>query len=634
MCGIAGCVNADPRQKGDRELVQRMCDAITHRGPDAEGFHSGPQVCLGMRRLKVIDLMTGAQPMSDEHNRIHLVFNGEIYNFRELRDRLQAKGHQFKTQSDTEVIIHLYEDEGEDFVRHLRGMFAIALWDSVDRTLVLARDRLGKKPLYYALTDGRLCFASELTALVEDSSIDTDLDPIAIDEYLTYLFIPHPRTPYRGAKKLPPATVAVFRDGQLRQNRYWTVDYRLGETDRRSEEDLVDELDDRLCESVRLRLESDVPLGAFLSGGVDSSLIVAMMQKVGAKTVRTFTVGFGDPSFDEVGPAREFAQHLQTDHTEFVSDYDVAGLVPRMVSHFGEPFADSSAIPNYRVAEMTRKQVTVALSGDGGDEVFGGYRRYQARKWADTYNRLPDLFHQLADGLGDRMSEPPTYFGHSRRKKLKRFLEYASTVRQLPHTSWAFFFPPATKQSLYRAGFTASLSDGRHDGADASYASYEAQAFGEEQGMLWFDLMTYLTDDILVKVDRMSMACSLEVRSPLLDHEVIDFMASVSTRHKYDLRSSKRLLRRVAERYIPGPILRRPKHGFAVPLASWLQCDLKSWMLDLLSPESIAHRGMFEPKTVSTMVDRHLAGARDFSQQLWALLMLEAWFRQCHGRPA
>ena len=628
MCGIVGSVNIDPRRPGNRELVRQMCDAITHRGPDAEGFHLGPQVGLGMRRLQVIDLHTGAQPMSNETGTIQLVFNGEIYNYRELRTRLVNSGHQFKTQSDTEVIVHLYEECGANFVEQLRGMFAIALWDTTQRTLILARDRLGKKPLYYAQTETGFSFASELSALMLDPAISTELDQIAIDEYLTYLFVPHPRTPYRAVKKLPPATVATFKDGTLQQRRYWHVDYRSGEQDRRSEQDLVEELDEKLCEAVRLRLEADVPLGAFLSGGVDSSLIVAMMQKVGTGNVQTFTVGFGDPSFDEVSQASEFSQYLGTQHTDFVSDYDVASLVPKMANHFGEPFADSSAIPTFRVAEMTRQQVTVALSGDGGDEVFGGYRRYQARRWADMFNHLPDVLHRLCDAGGRRLREPATYFGHSRRKKLKRFLEYASTVRESPQVSWAFFFPPSAKRSLYTADFRNSLAADRGQ-EDGSYAAYEQAAFDEGgQGMLWFDLMTYLTDDILVKVDRMSMACSLEVRSPLLDHEVIEFMAGVSVRHKYDLRSTKRLLRRVAERYVPAEILQRPKHGFSVPLASWLQTDLKAWMQDLLSPQAVASRGLFEPAEVTGMVDRHLRGERDLSQQLWALLMLEAWFRQ------
>ncbi|MBT5588441.1 MAG: asparagine synthase (glutamine-hydrolyzing) [Gemmatimonadetes bacterium] len=628
MCGIVGSVHIDPRRPGNHELVHRMCDAITHRGPDAEGFHTGPQVGLGMRRLQVIDLETGAQPMSNETGTIQLVFNGEIYNYRELRTRLVNSGHQFKTQSDTEVIVHLYEECGDNFVEQLRGMFAIALWDTTQRTLILARDRLGKKPLFYAQTSAGISFASELTALMLDPAIDSELDHVAVDEYLTYLFVPHPRTPYLAVKKLPPATVATYQDGQLQQRRYWHVDYRSGEQDRRSEQDLVDELDEKLCEAVRLRLEADVPLGAFLSGGVDSSLIVAMMQKVGTGNVQTFTVGFGDPSFDEVSQASEFARYLGTQHTDFVSDYGVADLVPRMVSHFGEPFADSSAIPTFRVAEMTRQQVTVALSGDGGDEVFGGYRRYQARRWANMFNRLPGLLHRLLDAGGRRLHEPAMYFGHSRRKKLKRFLEYAATVRETPQTSWAFFFPDSTRRSLYSTGFAGALGADREQ-EGGSYAAYEQAAFDADgQGMLWFDLMTYLTDDILVKVDRMSMACSLEVRSPLLDHEVIEFMAGVSVHHKYDLRSTKRLLRRVAERYVPAEILQRPKHGFAVPLASWLKTDLKPWMQELLSSQAVASRGLFEPAEVTGMVDRHLRGERDLSQQLWALLMLEAWFRQ------
>ncbi len=628
MCGIVGSVYDDAERAGDRQLLQRMCDSIVHRGPDAEGFHMGPQVGLGMRRLQVIDLATGAQPMANEAGNIQLVFNGEIYNFRELRQRLLEAGHTFVSQSDTEVIVHLYEEYGEDFVDELRGMFAIALWDGTTRTLVLARDRLGKKPLYYARTSTGLIFASELGALLVDESIDTEIDPVAIDEYLTYLFVPHPRTPYRGVKKLPPATVAVYRNGELRQRCYWDVDYGDGTTDGRSEEELIDELDDHLREAVRLRLESDVPLGAYLSGGVDSALVVALMQQVGTGTVRTFTVGFGDPSYDELNEAREVADQLSTEHTGLISAYDVDALIPRMLSHFGEPFADSSAIPSYHVAQMTRQHVTVALSGDGGDEVFGGYRRYQARRWADRYNRLPRAVHSIIDGSARGLREPPTYFGRSGRKKLKRFLEYAATVREVPETSWAFFFSPTAKRDLYSTSFSHALT--REEG-EGSYSKYEQTAFTEGAGMMWFDLKTYLTDDILVKVDRMSMACSLEVRSPLLDHKLVEFMAGVSVRHKFDWRSTKRLLRRVAQRYVPPQVLQRPKHGFAVPLAGWLKCELKPWMLELLNSESVTKRGLFQPDVVQTMVTQHLEGQRDLSQQLWALLMLESWFRQSKG---
>jgi len=450
MCGIVGKVHADIQNPIDESTVRNMCNAIVHRGPDEDGFFFEGGAALGMRRLQVIDLAGGHQPMENEDGSLRVVFNGEIYNYQQLSQQLRARGHQLRTASDTEVIVHLYEEYGVDCFALLRGMFAIALWDRRSNELVLARDRLGKKPLFYSQTSSGMSFSSELHSLLCDSEIGREMDPTAIDEYLSYLFVPHPRTIYRDVKKMPPATWAVFSDGQLRMERYWQIVYRE-ELETRSSKERVEGLDCLLRKAVSLRLLADVPVGAFLSGGLDSSLVVALMRSVGHERVRTFSIGFSDSSFDELAYARQVAQALDTDHAEYVVDYQVEEVIPRLLKHFGEPFADSSAIPTYHLSRVTSESVTVALSGDGGDEVFGGYRRYQARIMADRYNRWPAWAgRSLFESLWERVPEPDGYYGSSWRKKGRRFVEFARAVRDEPHTSWAFFLPKMKKTRCIR----------------------------------------------------------------------------------------------------------------------------------------------------------------------------------------
>ena len=450
MCGIAGKVYEDKEEQVAAALLRQMCQTMVHRGPDDEGFYLEQNVGLCMRRLQVIDLEGGHQPMANEDQSLWVVFNGEIYNYQDLRRELEERGHHLRTASDTEVILHLFEDEGIECLQRLRGMFALAIWDSRAAKLFLARDRLGKKPLYYAPLQGALSFASELGALACDRQVDTTVDPAAIDEYLTYLFVPHPRTIYRGARKLPPASYAVYHQGKLQVQRYWQVRYDNIDP-ARSLDDSVDQLDDLLREAVRLRLLADVPVGAFLSGGLDSSLIVALMQEVSGRQVKTFSIGFEDSSYNELHHARQVARALDTEHEEFTVSYQVQDLLPQLLDHFGEPFADSSAIPTYHLSKLTRNQVTVALSGDGGDEVFGGYRRYQARLLAAGYNRWPAFLGRgVVDGVGRMLREPATYYGTSLSKKFKRFTEFAAMVREAPQTSWAFFLPSGKKMRCMR----------------------------------------------------------------------------------------------------------------------------------------------------------------------------------------
>lgn len=450
MCGIAGKVYRDRAQRVAPQLLTAMGQALLHRGPDDGGqCRSGP-AGLCMRRLQIIDIDGGHQPMENETGALKLVFNGEIYNYRQLRQELLEKGHVFRTESDTETILHLYEESGLDFLQYLRGMFALALWDEEEQTLILARDRLGKKPLYYAHSAAALTFASELGALLCDEQVGRDIDPQAIDEYLTYLFVPHPRTIYREVKKLPAASYALYREGQLQIERYWDVNYEP-EAENRSLGEVVEQLEPLLRQAVQLRMIADVPLGAFLSGGLDSSLIVALMQQFSARPVKTFSIGFEQSSFNELAAARQVAQALGTEHEEYTVTYEAKDLLPKMLEHFGEPFADSSAIPLYHLSRVTRNDVTVALSGDGGDEVFGGYRRYQARRLADIYNSFGGRLGRGAiEWLNQHLREPAVYYGTSPVKKFKRFVEYARAVSEMPQTSWAFFLPKRKKWPFIR----------------------------------------------------------------------------------------------------------------------------------------------------------------------------------------
>jgi len=449
MCGIAGKLFYDRGRPVDEELLRRMCDALEHRGPDDEGYFRDGPLGLCMRRLQVIDLPGGHQPMSNEDGTLWTVFNGEIYNYRQLRQDLEQRGHVFKTASDTETILHLYEEKGWDCVEDLQGMFAFALWDTREQSLLLARDRLGKKPLFYAEVDGGLVFSSELGSLLRDKSVDRALDYQAIDEYLEYLFVPHPRTIFQQVRKLPPGSRMLCRQGSVEIDRYWQVHYDAVASIRR--EEAIEQLDVLLRQAVEMRMLADVPVGAFLSGGLDSSLVVALMCAVSDQPVRTFAIGFEESSFNELTYAREVAQALGTEHEEYTVGYQVEDLIPKILDHFGEPFADSSAIPTYHLSRVTREQVTVALSGDGGDEVFGGYRRYQARRWAELFNLWPGWGGRGVCEWGvEQLKEPATYYGKSWRKKARRFVEFARAVREAPETSWGFFFPTGKKTLCIR----------------------------------------------------------------------------------------------------------------------------------------------------------------------------------------
>ena len=619
MCGIAGKVFADRERPVSEELLRRMCAAMAYRGPDDEGIHLDTSAGIGMRRLKVIDLAGGHQPMSNEDGSLWVVFNGEIYNHAQLREEMEARGHSFSSACDTEIILHLFEEYDTECFQHLQGMFAIAIWDRRSMRLVMGRDRLGKKPLFYAHSHDSVTFGSELNVVLQDESIATELDERAVDSYLSFLFVPQPSTAVRAVRKLPGGSFAVYHDGDLTVQPYWLVpEIRVQEPDRPVQQ-LEEEVDHLIAEAVRDRLVADVPLGAFLSGGLDSSLIAAYMRRESGK-VRTFAIGFEEGSFNELGFARQVAEALETQHEEYSVNYDVRDLVPELLNHFGEPFADSSAIPQFHLARMTRRAVTVALSGDGADEIFGGYRRYSAWLWAQQYQRwTPALMRRGLDRMALSVREPSVYYGNSVRKRFRRFLEFSAALEQNPASSWAFFLLQEEKQALYTPAFTDALN---------SCPGAERQLAAPGADLMQVDQSTYLPDDILVKVDRMTMACSLEARSPFLDHRLVEYMAGVPRKWKVTLRERKILLRRIARRYLPDNIIDRPKQGFSIPLSSWLQGPLRDWMEELLSARSIEQRGWFNAQTVRGLMDDHIQGRRDLSQQLWALMILELWLRQ------
>lgn len=620
MCGIAGKVYVDRERPVSEQLLRRMCASMTHRGPDEEGLHLDAPAGIAMRRLQVIDIDGGHQPMSNEDGAVWVVFNGEIYNYQALRSDLEQRGHHFVSASDTEVILHLYEEQGLECFQALHGMFAVALWDRRTRRLVLARDRLGKKPLFYAQTDEGLTFGSEMNVVLQDETIDTAIDERAIDLYLGDLFVPQPLTALQAVRKLPAGTCAVYADSQLTITPYWTVPEIEPGVRPVPVEQLEEEVDQLLATAVQDRLVADVPVGAFLSGGLDSSLITAYMRRA-SEDVRTFAIGFEENSFNELAHARQVAEALGTRHEEHTVSYDVRELMPDLLEHFGEPFADSSAIPYFHLSQMTRRHVTVALSGDGGDEVFGGYRRYTAWLWARTYQRLsPAVLRRFADHAAGWVGEPDVYYGQSVRKRVRRFLEFSAALEQDPSASWAFFFLREDKQRLYSAAFSDRL------------AALPPGPSRVGSDLMQIDQGTYLPDDILAKVDRASMACSLEARSPFLDHRVVEYMARVPRRWKVNLTERKILLRRIARRYLPDNIIDRPKQGFSIPLNSWLRGPLREWMEELLSDQAVTQRGLFQAAAVRSLVDTHVAGRRDLSQQLWALMILELWLRQRGGK--
>ena len=620
MCGIAGRFNFDPLRPVDRHVLEAMTDAIAHRGPDAAGYHVAPGIGLGHRRLSIIDLSTGDQPLSNEDGTVWTVFNGEIYNFADVRAELVAKGHRFRTGSDTEVIVHGYEEWGEHCAERFRGMFAFAVWDARARRLVLVRDRLGVKPLYYAELPGRgVVFGSELKALVEDPDVPRDWRPEAIDAFLTLLYIPAPMTVYRGIHKLPPAHVLVAEKNSVRTFRYW--DLQFGTTGRvATEDEYLEQLDALLRESVALRQISDVPLGAFLSGGIDSTAVVSYMVETSPRPPVTISVGFNHAAYDELAHARVVAEHLGCEFHERTVTPDVAALLPKLAWHFDEPFADSSAVPTYYVSKAARELVTVALSGDGGDELWAGYSRHRIEGVEQRLRATLGPARTAASWVGRAL--PLTVRGARALRHLAYEPEHAYALKH----AYGMFEPDA-KSRLYTKDFADATSN--TDVFEGFRDIYRRCTSADPlDRALYTDVHTYMIDDILTKVDRMSMAVSLEAREPLLDHKLLEFAASVPMSLKLRDGRSKYLLRKAIARRVPPEIVDRRKHGFEAPIGEWLQGPLAPLADTLLGDGRLRQRGLFNDGEVARLWSDHRTGRADHRHRLWQLIMLELWFRQ------
>jgi asparagine synthase (glutamine-hydrolysing) len=601
-----------------------MCAALEHRGPDSRGLHIDDGVGLGIQRLAVIDLATGDQPISNEDGTVTVVLNGEIYNYRELRERLEPNGHTFSTRSDTEVIAHLYEEEGPALVHRLHGMFGLAVWDARRRRLLIARDRVGKKPLYYALADGSLSFASELAALLQDRRVRRDVDHQALDAFLAYRWVPAPLTAFRGIRKLPPGCTLIFENDCAAISRYWQLDFSR----KRAVDDLrelYEELREQIRAATARRMISDVPLGAFLSGGVDSAAVVAAMAEESSQPVKTFSIGFTSEKFNELPLARLIAERFATEHHELVVDPHALDLIPKIVRHYGEPFADDSAIPSFYLAEMARRHVTVALNGDGGDECFAGYTRYVANLALARFDRIPRPVRLALGAAGLRIPESGTIDSWSSR--LRRMAETLPLDRAGRYVGYMTQLNGLRRERLYTEEYRRVIGPSRPEEVMAR-PWRESSASSVTDVMLDVDVQTYLPDDLLVKMDIATMASSLEARSPLLDHELMEFAASLPPELKVRGREKKVALRGALRGWVPDEILDAPKRGLRLPLGDWLRAELREFARDVLLDDRARERGYFREDYVRELLDRHAAGVQDHSQGIWTLLMFELWHRE------
>jgi asparagine synthase (glutamine-hydrolysing) len=620
MCGIAGQLRLD--RTVQRGLIDSMCAAIEHRGPDARGVHIDAGVGLGIQRLRVIDLETGDQPIFNEDRSIVVVLNGEIYNFQQLREGLRERGHTFTTEGDTEVIVHLYEEEGRDCVRLLHGMFAFALWDANRRQLLLARDRVGKKPLFYAADSRRLTFASELAALMQDPEIPRDIDYAALDCYYAYGFVPAPWSAFTAARKLPPASTLTFGGDGISIERYWRLDFSRKRVFA-STEALHEETRAQIETAVRRRLISDVPLGAFLSGGIDSSAVVAAMAHA-SPNVKTFSIGFEEEQFNELRYARQIAERFSTEHHEFVVKPSAIEILPRLVRHYGEPFADSSAIPSFYLSELARSHVTVALNGDGGDESFGGYNRYAAAALGARLSLLPDGLRRSIGALSARI--PADGEPASARNRLKRL---AGSLAQSAPDRYALYltcFDAVRRRQVYTPEFAAQAGGSR--ALDVFRSAWLGDVHDPIDAAMAADIETFLPGDLLVKMDIATMAYGLEARSPFLDHELMEFAAALPAGVKIRGREKKLVLRAALAEWIPDELLNRPKQGFGVPLARWFRDELRTFTREILLDPVATSRNYFRTSQVEALLDRHADGREDLSAQIWTLLFSELWHRQ------
>jgi len=602
------------------EQVRRMTDTIVHRGPDEEGIFAQGNIGMGMRRLSIIDLSGGSQPIYNEDRTVAVVFNGEIYNFPELRKDLENRGHQFYTHSDTEVIVHLYEEMGSDCITKLRGMFAIALYDAKRNSILLARDRLGKKPLYYAVRDGRLYFGSEIKAMLAVAPELAVVDLEGVLQFFYFGYIPDPQSAFRDIRKLPPGHLAEYKNGQIQVREYWDVP-AYGVDDPGSDEACLQEMERRLAEAVRIRLISDVPLGALLSGGVDSSIVVALMARESSAPVKTFSIGFRKADFNETEYAGLVARRFGTDHHQLIVDPDITDTLNHLTGMMEEPFGDSSMIPTYCVSKLARQHVTVALSGDGGDELFAGYDRYIVNWRRRRYDFVPGWAGKIyRNHLYPRL--PSTVKG----KKLSWNITLSSRDRYLDGVS---FLPALHRErSLFSDDFVASARQWTDPFRRFERYYDEAPATDQLSRLMYLDTKTYLTADILTKVDRMSMATSLEMRCPILDHKFVEWVAGLPVKYKFRDGTRKFLLKKLAERLgIPSELLHRRKQGFSLPLVHWMRNELKDELLPILLEPRTLQRGYFKAEAIRGVLDEHFSGRRDHAGVLWMLLVFELWHR-------
>lgn len=628
MCGICGILDLKHSGAPTRSTLERMCQIITHRGPDDEGHFFGNGLAMGMRRLSIIDLSGGHQPISNEDETVWVINNGEIYNYLELREQLLQKGHVFTTNSDTEVLVHLYEQDGPDFVKRLRGMFALALWDGPRKRLMLARDRVGKKPLYVRCEPQRVLFASEIKSILAAGDVPREIDSQALREYLALGYVPAPRTMFAGIEKILPGHLMLIEGGTVQQRAYWDPPFDVQED--RSEQEWVERVREKLLESVRIRLISDVPLGAFLSGGIDSSSVVAAMAQFSDRPVKTYSIGFqGEDNFyNELPYARVVADAFQTDHHEIVVRPDVAELLPKLIWHLDEPIADSAFFTTYLVSRLARESVTVILSGVGGDELFGGYRRYLGEAMSRYYMLVPGVLRKhLLPAMLDRLPQ-------DRHSGWKNNIRYASAFTKTAeldalgrYLSYVTIFPAAVRSRLLQQPWQSDLSSGGV--ASEVLSGYFARCGSSDDlnRIMYADIKTSLCDDLLALTDKTSMAASIECRAPFVDHELIELAGRIPSSVKIRGMKMKHLLKKAVEPWLPAEILHRKKRGFGAPVGAWMRNDLQSLVGDMLSETQIKKRGLFDWAVVEEIITSHGAQRSDHTDHLLALVSLEQWCR-------
>ena len=625
MCGIAGWANLDSKKtsQNGEAVLHSMCEKMKHRGPDSEGLWTENGVALGMRRLSIIDLHTGEQPVYSEDKSIVVVMNGELYNFRKVRSRLEKLGHKFVTETDTEILPHLYEEYGEDLVEHLNGMFVFALWDKNKEKLLIARDRFGEKPLYYGVFDEKLIFASEPKVLLEHPAVNSEINLQALRHYLSFDYVPAPLSIYKNIYKLPAAHLLTIEKGEVKTRRYWNLTFEKSEA-APSIEKAAEDLRELLADAVKMRLVSDVPLGILLSGGVDSSTVAAFAQRFSSEKVKTFSIGFEEDSFDESKFARQVATHLGTEHyEEKLSVEKAADLIQEIGTWLDEPISDGSLLPTFLLSRFVRKHVTVALGGDGGDEIFAGYPMYFGHKVANVYNAVPQF---LRDGLIEPIVNnlPVSNKNLSFDYRAKRFVAASKFDAVTRHHSWFGSFSIDRQDDLLSRNVLQNTSGDIY--ADAKDLLKICDAQSEVEKMQFLDMNFYMAEDILTKVDRASMAVSLEVRAPFLDPRVAEFAAQLPVEYKLRGRKGKYILKKAVEPLLPKNILNRPKKGFGIPIAGWLKGRLNPLMHDLLAPKRLKDQGLFDEKFVQKLIKEHETNIASHHKQLWTLLVFQIWF--------